>query len=301
MSMLINLARAKSGLQGVGTDQDPAITDLIASASVAVEAYCHRTFALTSLDELYDLDDSGELILRQRPLVSVDRVSVSPDVVLSVTNADRTNARATVSVSATGLTLTRIAGGVATVDGTPTYAANPSLTAVAAAVNALGHGWLATVQASYGSWASSDLGVFPGTRGCLGKTADLRTFTVDLDSFDPDYPAGILRLTGFSAYGSFGFGWGPGDALDFTTADYGGTRSRSARVQYSAGFATVPEDVQHACAIFVQYLYQDLIHDNFVSSESLDRYSVSYFQGTGIPEDVKILLAPHKRILLNGG
>src|SRR5262249_38166614 len=77
------------------------------------------------------------------------------------------NVQARVSVTSAALKLFRSNAGVGTTDTSVTFAGNPTLKQLAAAVNALGNGWVAQVagdDTNYGGWPSAALYV-PGPSG----------------------------------------------------------------------------------------------------------------------------------------
>src|SRR6185295_13361812 len=100
------------------------------------------------------------LLLRQYPIVSVESVRYRPVTVLKITNTDAANVQARVVVVSTGLKLVRVNAGVKTTVTTGlTFAANVTLTALAAAVNAVCSGWSAQIvgdATNFGSWPSAD-------------------------------------------------------------------------------------------------------------------------------------------------
>jgi hypothetical protein len=93
-------------------------------------------------------------MLRQYPLVSVQSVRYPPVTVLKITNTDPTNVQARAAVTTIGLTLVRVKNGVKTTDTSITFAGNVTLTALAAAVNALGNGWSAQVTGDVTNYGS---------------------------------------------------------------------------------------------------------------------------------------------------
>src|ERR1700722_987899 len=105
MSDLITSARALSNLNNLATssDENTTLAALITAVSRAIENHCWRTFAVTSYDELYPGNNRGELVLRNYPIISIERVAHDPTPVLRVTNTSSSNQRATVKVTATGL------------------------------------------------------------------------------------------------------------------------------------------------------------------------------------------------------
>ncbi len=140
---LITLDRAKQNISSItDNSQDGLLQVLLTAASDAIQKWTRRDFVQTAYDELYSGNGQRQLLLRQYPLVSVQSVRYRPVTVLKVTNALLANVQARVSVTNVGLTLVRVNAGVKITDTSVTFAGNVTLTAVAAAVNALGNGWM---------------------------------------------------------------------------------------------------------------------------------------------------------------
>src|SRR5207247_1983726 len=114
-----------------------AIDTMIRSASQAIEKYCRRSFAVAAYDELYSGNNSQTLLLRNYPIISIERVASNPTAVLTITNTSATNQRATVKVTTDGLDLTRVASGVSALSslGFATYV---TISSLKAAIDALG-------------------------------------------------------------------------------------------------------------------------------------------------------------------
>jgi hypothetical protein len=250
---LITRSRAQQDInQASFTSAENTLTDtLVTAVSKAVVKYCRREFTSTTYDELYSGSGTDKLLLKEYPIVSVARVASNPTPVLTITNTSNSNQRATVSVSSTGLTLVRVASGVTTTDSSVTFAGNVTINAVAAAVNALGNGWSATVpDSTYGLWASADLRAVQGALNCRqGSSADLLLFTSEETSYRVDTDRGWLVWGTGQQWGwtedsqgwAFAGGWFPG------VDNY--------RVIYTAGYSTIPEDLQEAVAQWVAALF----------------------------------------------
>ena len=116
MPNLITRARAIYNLNNRSTTaaEDTTLDALIAAVSAAIERFCGRNFVSTQYDGVYDGCSDRQLMLEQFPIVSVERVAYDPALVLLVQNSSASNQRATVQVTSTGLTLTRVAAGVST-------------------------------------------------------------------------------------------------------------------------------------------------------------------------------------------
>jgi hypothetical protein len=131
-----------------------------------------------------------------------------------------------------------------------------TLTALAAAVNAVGSSWSAQVQGDYTAWPSVDLycpnasttdpssSAYAG-QGALqcvaGSFAELKMHTFELQGYQINSrQGGLLR------------------AIPYTDPELLHPEDliwpigvNNFRVQYTAGFPTIPEDIQEACALLV--------------------------------------------------
>jgi hypothetical protein len=261
---LITLARAKQAIQSItDSSQDALLTTLITAVSDAVEKYCRRRFISQTFDELYNGDGGRRLLLRQYPIQAVSSVRYRPVTVLKVINNNTAqNQQARVQVTSTGLALTRMASGVASSDVSSTWASFPTLAALAGNINALGNGWSAQVVGDandYGSWPSKDLYV-PGSYGdalegagtlqsqgaltARGQFAELKLHTYELAGYQWDARGWLLR------------------AIPYTDPELLHPEDlvwpvgiNNFRIQYTAGYSTIPEGVQEACARWVSLAY----------------------------------------------
>lgn len=263
MADLITAARAKYSINqsSFTAAEDTTISALVTAVSKAVRRWCLREFDSQSFDELYSGRGQPRLLLDQYPIISISRLTTSPAGVLAIQNTLVSNLRATVAVTSAGLTLVRVASGTTTTDTSVTWAGNATLQAVVTAVDALGNGWDARLlDSDYASWPSSDLRALQGPLDARQREAELVLFTEDVADFEVDASRGILL--------HHGEGWAEG--------------VNNYRVIYTAGYATIPEDVQEACAQWVAALFWQT-KENPASYPDLP------------PPGVVSLLAPHRR------
>lgn len=274
MANLITRARVLYNLNNRATtsDEDDTLDALIAAVSKSVEQYCWRTFASTSYDELQPGNNRQELVLRNYPLISVERVAYAPTPVLRVTNTSASNQRATVKVTSTGLELIRVASGVASTS-TILFADQVTLTALATAVTALGNGWsAAVVEANDNLRASADLRALQGAFPAKDVNALLQLHTSELASFGVAAERGMLsRDDGGCWHGGVNY-W---------------------RVVYRAGYSAVPDDVQEACAQWVAVLFWQTKRDPGLGAESLPGV-VSRAPLRDMPASTQVLLQPYR-------
>lgn len=286
MSDLITLDRARQNLPSSVNADEPQIATLITAVSQAVQRWCRRDFTATSYDELYHGNGERLLVLRQYPVISVESVRSDPTAVMTISNTSTSNQQARVAVTSTGLTLKRVASGVATTN-TLTFAANVTLNALKAAVDALGNGWSATVIGSYGLWPSADLLAIQGAVNAAGFQAELKMHVAELSAFEVDSRRGWI--------------WRGNDTDDDETTWPCGVNNF--RVQYTAGYATVPEDVQEATAEWVATLFKDLGRNQNLATEStVGVFSASALSGADSkpPRSIRALLAAYRKVVVSG-
>jgi hypothetical protein len=308
---LITSARAAQNINGYpvgGSDPTGVLQTLITAYSDAIEKYCRRRFVTWSYDELYDGSGDRRLLLRQYPIQSVQSVRYRPVTVLKITNTNLANVMARVQVTSTGLTLVRVNAGVKTTDTSCTFAANVTLSALAAAVNALGNGWSAQYvgdATNYGSWPSADLYV-PGSygdtlegagvlqsqgalQGVAGSFAELKMHTYELQGYQWDSRGWLLRAIPYTDPELLH----PEDLIFPIGVN-------NFRVQYTAGYTVVPEAVQEACAQWVAIAYAMTFRNPNLASQSIPgAISQTWLNpgATGLqpPASVAQLLAPYRR------
>jgi len=239
---------------------DATINTFITAASRAIERYCRRDFVSTSYDELYNGTGDRRLVLRQYPLISIQSVRYRPVTVLKVINTDTAlNQQARVTVTGTGLTLFRMASGVPSTDTSVTFAANPTMTALANAIFALGSGWSAQVIGDYASWPSADLRTPQGALTAWGQNAELKMHTYELAGYQIDERRGwLLRAIPYTDPELLH----PEDLI--WPVGIG-----NFRVQYTSGYVTIPEDVQEACAELVATWFQQRGRDLSLAGENV--------------------------------
>jgi hypothetical protein len=274
MSDLITRDRALSNLNNRDTtdDENATLDALITAVSSAIENYCWQTFAVVSYDELYPGTQKRELVLRNYPTIEIDRVAYCPVPVVQVTNTSVDNQRATVKVTATGVELTVVASGVPTINDIA-FADQPTLSALAAAISAIGLGWAATVlNPADNLRASADLRALQGAFQAMNALANLKLHTSELIGYTVDAERGILtRDDGLLWEGGLHF-W---------------------RVIYQAGFSAVPDDVQEACAEWVAQLFWQTKRDPGLASETIPGTDTRVIL-QNMPTSTKLLLGPYR-------
>ena len=262
MADLVTNSRAimNATLLALNSSNPTLLAELLKAASSSIRRECRRQFESATYTEY--LSGSGYpyqmVMLKEFPVTAISRLATNPTEVLQIRNTDGdTNQRATVASTATGLSLVRVASGV-TSTSSLLFATYPTLTTLAAAVVALGNGWDAQVLGDYGNWPSADVKPLQGALDARSRYAGLEMYLEDLqEPWRLDDAAGML-------YGMF-----PPGHLNI-------------RVDYTAGWATIPEDIQAACVQHAADMYQASLNDPNVKSISIGPFSKTLAEGGGV-------------------
>lgn len=286
MADLIDLTRAKYGLgqaittanYTLDTAEETTLSALITAISKAIKAFCKRQFDSQTFDQFYSGNGENFLQLREYPILSITRMAEGPKELIAVKNTSwPTNSRATIRTTSTALVLVHTASGASTTN-TLTFADSDkdTLGELVTAINALGSGWSARLlDTNYSTWASADLTALQGVFDCSNsKEALLKIHVNEVSDYTTDDLRGIL-------YNSCN--WVPG-ILNY-------------RVTYTAGYATVPEDVQEACAQWVIEEFWKTKRDP-AQQTKVDAAAnfLGLFSASLMPQRVKGLLLPYKRL-----
>lgn len=230
---------------GFAASEEDRVTALIASAGKAMEKFCRREFE--SSERSYVLPvQNGSVLLPAFPVITCSRVLT--DQVGAVTLACTANPHS-YSVTQTGLSLVSYTAGVRT-STSLLFATYPTLSSLVAA---LPSGWSGSVSSGYGAYPSIDL--VWGVSGTGGTALPIWT---DASDYYCDLANGIVNL-GYSSSNWF-------------IAGDSAYCSRSAKVVWTGGYTSIPEDLQQACGEVVGSLYSSK-NSGALVSENLGDYS----------------------------
>jgi hypothetical protein len=264
---LITTSRATqhAALSTLNTTNPSYLASLITTASDLIRRTTHRDFTQTTYTEYHSggIYVREPLRLRQFPVLQISRVAMSPRPALLIQNTDPvTNQRATAETTPTSLRLTRVASAITTTTDLP-FTTYPTLTNLATAINSTGSGWTATVLNSFTNYPSADLRPLQGAATALQLGTTLELYTEDCPAFS-HWPPGDCDYTTSSPT----FGWRLDDETGELHAHF--PRGRlNIRIDYTAGFATIPQAVQEACVQLVLDLYNAGLVNNTLKKATL--------------------------------
>lgn len=251
------------------TGADAKIASAIANASTAIEKYLDRTIGIATYVKWLDGCGTPQILVPQWPINNLFGVATTASDVMAVTNT--TASFATCSVTATGLVLKWYdTSGDLQSDSTCLWATYKTVTTLAAAVNALGSGWSATIATGCGSYPTAF--IKPDVQGPCHDSD-----TVDL--YVPDTWAearvGAESDRIIEYIDSYVFPVGRSNIMVWWSAGYTLPADNSGHSAISTA-GNVPGDLTAVCnAITKAVLDQASVSLGGIQSESIGNYSYS--------------------------
>jgi hypothetical protein len=249
----------------VGTD-DVLLQQTIDRASAVVCAYCGRKFVQQTFLEIRDTYGHERIALKQSPVSVVRFVGVGWDSAMTVQSTVSTDAFSSVSLDYEHVHLHRVQSTGASQTTTINLASHDTSVEMAAHINTV-TGFSATALLNV---PSTYLRKLVG-RDLKNSVAYLEAPTDSLYDYQADLDAGILYGKQLALY-------------------------RSMLIDYTAGYATIPLDVQQATMMIAARIFNGRKRDTGVQSESLGGYSYSLRGSAEVDAEAKELLTPHRRI-----
>lgn len=257
---LTSLSNLKSWL-GITVSTDDAVLErAIDRATSRIESYLERNIKERSYAEWRSGAGVDTIRLHQWPVTTVTSV-FSGNIAVMVIGAKGNNLRASISVNqeaptpAVIATYTDIAG--ATTATSIPFATYPTVSDVAAQIGATG-AFNATVTKNLRAVQMRP------RAGADCVLASMTLYGADTPSeFTYDYERGRLTIDrSWFAYWPLQKGIMPNVA-------------KSILIEYTAGYATVPDDIEQACIEVASMLYRDRRRDGNLQSEGLGDYNYS--------------------------
>lgn len=250
--------KALLGISAASVAEDAWLDALRDHAEVIVKEYTARDFERQNYTEYYDGTGTRYLTLRQRPVTPVTRAATRTSGSTLVTGlTDTADLLVGMAVAGTGIPA-----------GT-TVAALTSATSVtlSAAVTASGTSTLVFGLAAWSDWTGyhghNPTGAFAATTALTFGT----DFGLDFDKGGTTSRSGLL-IRFDTSWSELDYRGRPGVLLQEPGASFG-----SVKVAYTAGYQTIPKDIQAAVAYLVAFLKRTMPLGADVHSERIGGYS----------------------------
>ena len=263
---LTTLAKLKAWLGITVSTYDTLLEASIDRASAKIESYCGREFLSRAQTEWKDTWGAERFVLKHSPVTNVRFIGTGTNSVLTVASTTASDVAASVTVHDDSIILYRMSVAGTAFSTTLLYATYPTTTLLATQISA---------TAGFSGSALLDI---PSTRMQHISGRDLTYSSVLIDAptqslfdYQLDTETGIV-------YGS-------------TLRQY-----RSIFVDYTAGYATTPHDVEQCATNIAARIFNSRLKDSGVTSESLGGYSYSTKTSTEIDSEEKEMLRQYRRV-----
>jgi len=253
--MLTTLAKFKA-FKGITTSgDDDLITALIERATSAIQVFCNREFIERTYREFEDGDGQSDLILNQHPVISMIMLGIGRQDAFQIRNTSSDAYFAQVSITETTMVL-EIRGGTNAGTDTLTLATYTTLTALFTAITNLAKEWTVLQNSVLNTWSAIEL--LPTGKGlaCLTNYASPELPEEPQEEYTTDIKAGILKY-----FGRFNTGF------------------QNIVVRYSAGYATIPPDLEQICIDLTDAYYSNRNLNTTLKREKIGDYE--YETGVG--------------------
>lgn len=243
-------------------DDTGLVSTVLTHCDKFVKSYCNREFESGSYTEIHD-GGKSHIFVKEFPIISISRIAYGVDAAFSVNNTNETS-YATVSCDGSSF-ITNLNGSTNELS-LSTY---QTIGDLVTAINNLGNGWVATLNAdSYSDYLSSEILEFYGKSCLYTDSADVNIAEGSLEDFKINKNSGII--TGYFPYGF-----------------------QNIYISYTGGYTTIPEDLKMAVKILTHYEYNKIIEDNF-GNKSYSIGDVDKTMFNDLPIEVIKILSGYK-------
>ncbi len=286
-----DFAESYCSILGLTDTQRDQLPYMVAGASMAVRRWCFdRNFDQRTYTEFHDVIQ-GAVRLLQPPVQIVTRVQGQPQLALTIQNSSAQNAQAyfaftgtwqgysTAAQTVTGITLASALNGTPA-SSTVNFVSNQTVTALATLINAVGGGWTATTNSTYGAWPVTELDGGYIAQGCASGAIPSygARFNILLDLAPGEFSLDTRRMgllyVGRQYAGYDAGRWGPGGDDLFSSP---GCYSRI-KATYTGGETVIPMQIQTMTAELVKFWLMMAKTDWILESETAQEYSYTLCQ-----------------------
>lgn len=305
MGQIITPSDVITAMPDLTPQQQSGLNTLCDDLTDIIQNYCNTVFVPTNFDEVYYPGRTMTIRLNNTPVIDVTWVAAVLTPVLTVYNNDANILKSTVHIDTSGdptnltlsgITLTSETNGVPAAPVTLSFATYITMSQLVAAINAV-PGWVAACPENMGSWATARVLKENGARGAEGAGTALYSYTEEIHDYVPDLIDGTLTLPTWGLLGMIPPRWYP-DTFRFPDRAWGPEqRYGGIRVQYQAGYATIPPRIRRAALLWARYLLLEQQYGGYFHTVRLGDFSMARETlRRGMPPSIEDLLFSNIRI-----
>jgi len=258
---LVTLAQLKNWLGITSTDDDVILEDAIDRATSIIETHCDRKLKSRVFYEFVMPQGERTVTVDNYPIVSIDTIAYGSAISMTIeSDSASTDVLATVENNGTNIRLRKVASDGTSTTATLALADYLTTSAIVNYINASVSGWSATLTENAYSFSLYRF----GGRGVIDAPCNFEYPGDNVSEYRVDYSTGLIHLIADRF---------PGIRSDDASANRFPSGFYPVFVQYTAGFETVPADLQQVCIEVAADLYRERKQDKTITSESLGDYS----------------------------
>lgn len=258
---LVTLAQLKNWLGITSTDDDVLLEDAIDRATSIIETHCDRKLKSRVFYEFVMPQGERTVTVDNYPIVSIDTIAYGSAISMTIeSDSASTDVLATVENNGTNIRLRKVASDGTSTTTTIALADYLTTSAIVTYINASVSGWSATLTENAYSFSLYRF----GGRGVIDAPCNFEYPRDNVSEYRVDYSTGLIHLIADRF---------PGIRSDDASANRFPSGFYPVFVQYTAGFETVPADLQQVCIEIAADLYRERKQDKTITSENLGDYS----------------------------
>jgi len=260
---LTSLSNLKDWIGVTGTADDAILESAIDRASDIIELYCDRKFKTRTFYEFVQPNGDRTVTVDNVPIISINSVAYGSAIAFTVeSDTASTDVLATVGNDGTDLRLRKVASDGTTTTSTIAFSSYATTTLIVNYINDSVSGWTATL--SVNAYARS-LYRFGGP-GVIEAPCNFEYQRDNVSEYRVDFAAGQIHMIADRF---------PGIRSDDASANRFPSVFFPVFVEYEAGFATIPDDLEQSAIEIAADLYRERKQDRTLGSESLGDYNYS--------------------------
>jgi hypothetical protein len=259
---LVTLSELKSWLGITASTNDAVLETSIDHATAIIEQYLDRRIAERTHREWVDPRGQGTIVVNQWPITSIKTIAygAADSIILSID--DPNDVLATVENDGSSLKFNRIDSAGSSSSSSLSFATYPTTSQLVTQINSSVTGFSASLTKNAYSYSLHRF----GGRGLVEATMNLTYARDNISEYRVEFETARIHMR------SDRF---PNYRDDYRFTNRFPSSFQSVFVEYTAGYATIPDDIKQVCFDVASDMYQLRLEDTTKNSESIGDYSYS--------------------------
>lgn len=258
---LTTLSNLKNWIGITAVDDDVLLEDAIDRATAIIESHCDRKFKSRTFYEWCMPSGERTFTVENYPINSITNIAYGSAISFTVSSdTASTDVRATVENDGTTIRLRKLpySGTAESIE--LAISSYPTTRQLVNYINLSANGWSATLTEN----AETVTLYRFGGRGVIDAPCNFEYPRDNVSEYRVDYSTGLVHIIADRF---------PGIRSDDASANRFPSGFYPVFVEYTAGYATVPADLEQICIEIAADLYRERKQDKTITSESLGDYN----------------------------